>query len=396
MATLLNRRRYMGGGGGLPYDYEVQYIETDGASYIDTGIKISSDVTFDITFDLPDPASSSGFLFGGSVSDNSGCLGFECSNPKVWHYNNGRATHNNTCPYGWNTFNNTQSENSIVINNTITITRTSATFSTNKNFYILAYNGATISYSGNGTRFISAKIYVSGILTMDLIPVCKNNVGYVYDKISNKLFENKGIGNFIVGPEFPNVDTMVEVDYIQCNGTQWVDLGVLPTNNTVVKIKFMNLQTTGDVIFGMYNGENYSYRFFNYGSNIYFDTGNGTSNGRLNSGVIHIYINTLYEIELGNKYVKDIINNITVTGTTYNYTYTKNLTLNCAENITSALRALSKNRWYSVKVYEGQNLILDLIPVRVGQIGYMYDNVSGKFLYNKGRGDFVLGNDKTI
>jgi hypothetical protein len=42
-------------------------------------------------------------------------------------------------------------------------------------------------------------------------------------------------------------------------------------------------------------------------------------------------------------------------------------------------------------------VVVDYIPVRVGQVGYMYDRISGK-LYGKYATcttDFVLGNDKT-
>lgn len=37
--------------------------------------------------------------------------------------------------------------------------------------------------------------------------------------------------------------------------------------------------------------------------------------------------------------------------------------------------------------------ILDLIPVRVGNVGYMYDKVSGQLFGNAGTGDFILGPD---
>jgi hypothetical protein len=37
----------------------------------------------------------------------------------------------------------------------------------------------------------------------------------------------------------------------------------------------------------------------------------------------------------------------------------------------------------------------NLIPVRIGQVGYMYDTVSGQLLGNSGSGNFVLGNDLT-
>ena len=41
-------------------------------------------------------------------------------------------------------------------------------------------------------------------------------------------------------------------------------------------------------------------------------------------------------------------------------------------------------------------LMADFIPVRVGDVGYMYDRVSSQLFGNSGTGDFVVGPDKTI
>ena len=38
-------------------------------------------------------------------------------------------------------------------------------------------------------------------------------------------------------------------------------------------------------------------------------------------------------------------------------------------------------------------LVRDLIPVRVGNVGYMYDKVSGQLFGNSGTGNFILGPD---
>lgn len=56
----------------------------------------------------------------------------------------------------------------------------------------------------------------------------------------------------------------------------------------------------------------------------------------------------------------------------------------------SALRI----RIYSFKMWDGSTLVRDMIPVRVGQVGYMYDKVSKQLFGNAGTGDFVLGPDK--
>ena len=36
---------------------------------------------------------------------------------------------------------------------------------------------------------------------------------------------------------------------------------------------------------------------------------------------------------------------------------------------------------------------MDLIPVRVGNVGYMFDRVSGTLFGNDGTGDFIVGAD---
>ena len=48
---------------------------------------------------------------------------------------------------------------------------------------------------------------------------------------------------------------------------------------------------------------------------------------------------------------------------------------------------------YYFKVWEDNTLVLDLIPVRVGNVGYMYDKVSKQLFGNAGTGNFILGPD---
>ena len=46
------------------------------------------------------------------------------------------------------------------------------------------------------------------------------------------------------------------------------------------------------------------------------------------------------------------------------------------------------------RITNGGQTKLDLIPVRIGQVGYMYDRISGSFYGNSGTGDFIVGPDK--
>lgn len=51
-------------------------------------------------------------------------------------------------------------------------------------------------------------------------------------------------------------------------------------------------------------------------------------------------------------------------------------------------------RYYAFKAWDWNNTLLaDFMPVHVGQVGYMYDKVSGQLFGNQGTGSFILGND---
>ena len=70
-----------------------------------------------------------------------------------------------------------------------------------------------------------------------------------------------------------------------------------------------------------------------------------------------------------------------------------------ANNRTSASSIIeianSGYKIYNFQVIRETNVILDLIPVRIGNVGYMYDKVSRRLFENNGTGNFVLGPDKT-
>ncbi len=53
-----------------------------------------------------------------------------------------------------------------------------------------------------------------------------------------------------------------------------------------------------------------------------------------------------------------------------------------------------KGAFFFFRVWKDDVLMLDLIPVRKGNVGYMYDKVSGELFGNAGTGQFILGPDK--
>lgn len=47
----------------------------------------------------------------------------------------------------------------------------------------------------------------------------------------------------------------------------------------------------------------------------------------------------------------------------------------------------------SMKIYDNGTLVRSFVPCRVGQTGYLWDEVTGAFFGNSGTGNFVLGTD---
>jgi hypothetical protein len=59
-----------------------------------------------------------------------------------------------------------------------------------------------------------------------------------------------------------------------------------------------------------------------------------------------------------------------------------------------AMQYYVNEKIYRFKMEVNKTLVRDFIPVRVGQVGYMYDKISGQLFSNAGTGNFILGADK--
>ena len=112
--------------------------------------------------------------------------------------------------------------------------------------------------------------------------------------------------------------------------------------------------------------DNDDYRLFWYINRLYYDYGSDRMNPRL-------AINTDYVLEVGNYYVKNL--------TTGNYIIQGNAKSGVATAHTRTLGLFREEKdyaWiYYIKVYEGDTLVKDFIPVKLEDgSGTLYDKVS--------------------
>lgn len=215
MGTLLNRRRYMGGGGGLPYDAEVEYLESTGTAYIDTGITPTLSYSVEMEFYLVSPLSSesaSATMFGTLNGWNKHTFMVACS-PSISRIYNCWGNRNTT--YTDQTFVNNLVDNwhTLLFRDKRTyIDDTpigSAVASPSGNpvgsihlFCAKNYGDNTLYGVGSTKRIRRYKIYdENSKLVIDYIPVRVGTTGYMYDKVTGRLFGNQGTDAFIIGSD---------------------------------------------------------------------------------------------------------------------------------------------------------------------------------------------------
>ena len=77
---------------------------------------------------------------------------------------------------------------------------------TNKfSLVLFGFNGCgNIDHIQNNLRIYSFIIKKNNVIVHHFIPVRKGNTGYLYDKITKKLYKNNGLGKFNYGPDLYN------------------------------------------------------------------------------------------------------------------------------------------------------------------------------------------------
>ena len=177
----------------LPYDAEIEYLESSGTQYIDTGINLNAALTTQIGLSLTRLNSSASLIFGVWYSSSS----YAQSQLYVNASNKWAATNANKISVSGITTGTTAQ-----INTTYNITCTTIAQNGSLTAYLFARNndgGDYLPY--NGLRITSCKISSNNTVLCDFIPVRIGQVGYLYDRVSETLFGNKGTGDFTLGPD---------------------------------------------------------------------------------------------------------------------------------------------------------------------------------------------------
>ena len=181
-----------------------------------------------------------------------------------------------------------------------------------------------------------------------------------------------------------------EIEYLESTGTQYIDTGFIPDDTSGMYLKTMVVTTkTDQTAVGCRQKYSSDSRWW-----INFSGSNIEIGWNTTEPFNYNFIDRIVEVE--NNYLNSRLGKIdgVVKRTSYNTLTTISQSCLIFSGIVNLQRVYPFfGRIYNVKLSKGNDVVMDLIPVRVGNVGYMYDKVSGQLFGNSGTGDFVLGQD---
>lgn len=188
-----------------------------------------------------------------------------------------------------------------------------------------------------------------------------------------------------------------EIEYLQTSGKQCVDT-LVPANSTnefevdyEVIPSTVSIDSTGIVSYRVGSTSGTSRGIWAHNNKVALNL-NGYDSGwkTLNNG------RHLVQLIGSALYVDGTIVASSNTDRSYDYSPETN-------GLLKGRRSDSANGWdgraavhmklYGCKIYNQGALARDFIPVRVGEVGYLYDKVSGQLFANASTTPFILGND---
>lgn len=259
----------------------------------------------------------------------------------------------------------------------------------------LSKNKITVSFEGEAETKIMFK-YGSDFFNGDVVQIIDS---YGHDARARvyEIVTSEDESGFAVYPTFSMIEEpqsrlpvdYIELQYIQSSGTQYIDTGYKPNNNTRVQCKFELLESGR--AYGIFGSriayQNTAFDLFAYGQNSskdFQDDYGSNVNAPMASTL------GIYEIDK-NKNVTNLNGNIyTFPSSTFQSNYNMYiLGINTAGSTNIQLGSL---KIYSCQIYDNGTLIRDFVPCKTieGVVG-LYDTVNGAFYTNSGTGSFIAG-----
>lgn len=377
----------------LPQGYtQVEYIESSGTQYIDTGFvpnqdtRVVMEVEQSVTYKVS-------WLFGVRTASGKNTFAFLAYRDKYrTDYNSTTSSYYDASITAMTHVD--KNKNITTLNGTEVITQTYATFNCQYSLLLLAMNTAGTASGFTSAKLRSVFIYDNGTLVRDFVPCRRDSdraVG-LYDMVNGVFYGNVGTGIFTC-PEPPMElpQGYTQVAYIESSGTQCINTGFKPNQDTrvVVDIQVVSFDGYAPLFGARVASKNAEYATWAIAETDIQD-GYGTQAESklvaeaLKRNIIDKNKNMLY---VGGVLLK------THTAQTFAPNYPIFLfNINTAGSTTGSFKTFAK--LYSCQIYDNGTLIRDYVPcLNPSGTAGLYDMVNGVFYGNAGTGSLLTGDE---
>ena len=252
-------------------DAFVQYVESNGTQYVDTGIKGRCNTKADMTLRLMKVADTT---FLGARNDNGNTRfllchgnsqGLVCTGHVSFDWGDKHlSTSHPDRLVGSIMHDGTQATILATLNGqtSVSTSREQAALDTGLNMYMFAANmSGTATYRAS-IRCYATRIWQDGVLVRDFWPCVKGGIAGLYDKVSGRIFQ-PGSGALAAGPVTARKAEIAKfVPYVESTGAQFVDTGVMGRAGTRCEATFNMTEVAGNGNYGilsMRHNTNYQY-----------------------------------------------------------------------------------------------------------------------------------------
>lgn len=382
----------------LPEGYtQLNYIQSTGTQYIDTGASFSNGVRAETKFNLTSITASSKKtpIFGAhNASEPYGRDYLSVDSSKNFEIGGGagyRYFKNNTIATNVDyevEASNIPGQETLIVNGELyepTGGQAYATPFTDLPLYLFRVNTTNDQWFENASmKLCYMKMYDDAdTLVRDFVP-CKNPAGTVglYDLVEGQFYTTPTAVALPAG--------YTPVEYLQSSGTQYIDIGFKPNQDTRIAIDFTALTTSANAYaYGMRgdSAHNTNPRFGAIFKNASVRMDYGNDNG----------VTLPLTLTVGGRYKIDqnknacALNTSTATNSSAVF-QCPNPAYLFAINEGGTAKYFATIKLHSGQVYDNGALIRNFVPARnaSGTLG-LYDTVNGIFYTNAGTGTFVAG-----
>ncbi|MBO7483572.1 MAG: hypothetical protein J6T55_00395, partial [Alphaproteobacteria bacterium] len=410
---------------------EVEYLESTGTQYIDTGINTTSNIGFDVAFKWDTFNTVNSRFLGVIKQVGSTYLRHHSTDSGTsfsYHASDTITLIQGPATTGFHSFSYNSITKKFNFDGTEITAQAPTTFDIGLDFWFFGRNSNTESLKNYASvKIYYCKIYDGNTLVRDFIPVIapfkpKGKQNCMFDRVTKKLFCNKGSGaDFKIPGDItipwardneegsckydidcasedecticdPSTKTCqngcTEVEYLESTGTQYIDLGITSKSSMRAKSKFNLANVSAQAVFG---------------SATVSATGVGVFFGTAATGAVYcnktdtpispsltLVANTNYEFDMS-------LTTVSINGVNYTASTTSDNNYNMllfARILAGNVDRRISGKIYYFKLYDNGVLVRDFIPVLApdGE-ACMYDKVTKKLFCNAGTGTFKTNKD---